>query len=307
MNVNKHSSHRKQFPRPSAWLSAWLLAFLIQLPTFAQDTPPKSDSAASAGQAVTDSFAHSLRVLSYNIHHAEGVDARLDLERIARTIQSAKPDIVALQEVDFQVKRSGRVDQPAELARLTEMKSVFGSNIELQGGKYGNALLARGDIIRSENRSLPNVDQGEQRGILDVHLKHQGQTLRILATHFDHRRDPQERLASIDMVNALVTGGTEVPTLLIGDLNAEFASEVLDRARKLWKVANTEPLPTIPVDHPRRQIDFILCYPPERWRVRDVQVLEEATASDHRPIIAALELKEPGRPVDRETGRPVDR
>ena len=39
-----------------------------------------------------------LRVLSYNIHHAEGVDRQLDVERIARVILSVKPDLVALME-----------------------------------------------------------------------------------------------------------------------------------------------------------------------------------------------------------------
>jgi endonuclease/exonuclease/phosphatase family metal-dependent hydrolase len=54
-----------------------------------------------------------LRVLSYNIHHAEGVDRKLDVERIAAVIQSVKPDLVALQEVDRNVKRTGGVDQPS--------------------------------------------------------------------------------------------------------------------------------------------------------------------------------------------------
>ena len=75
-----------------------------------------------------------LRVLSYNIHHAEGVDRKLDVDRIAGVILSIKPDLVALQEVDQKVKRTGSVDQPAVLARLTEMNVVFGANIELQGG-----------------------------------------------------------------------------------------------------------------------------------------------------------------------------
>src|SRR5687767_4786600 len=82
-----------------------------------------------------------LRVLSYNIHHAEGVDRKLDVERIGQVILSVKPDLVALQEVDQKVKRSQGIDQPIELARLTKLQVVFGANIELQGGHYGNALL----------------------------------------------------------------------------------------------------------------------------------------------------------------------
>lgn len=36
-----------------------------------------------------------LQVLSYNIHHAEGGDRQLDLERIARVIRCVEPDLVA--------------------------------------------------------------------------------------------------------------------------------------------------------------------------------------------------------------------
>lgn len=42
----------------------------------------------------------SLKILSYNLHHGEGVDARLDLKRIAGIINSVQPDYAGLQEVD---------------------------------------------------------------------------------------------------------------------------------------------------------------------------------------------------------------
>lgn len=254
----------------------------------ANGTPDQKNQSAG-------SFPHRLRVLSYNIHHAEGTDGRLDLPRIARIIQSVQPDLVALQEVDSKVERSKSVDQPQELARLTGMKVVFGANIPLQGGHYGNAVLSRSETVRSENRLLPNIDQGEQRGVLDATVQHDGQMLRILATHFDHRRDSKERLESIEMINKLVSEPAakkrSLPTLLVGDLNAEFSSEVLDRARSLWKVANAERLPTIPVTKPERQIDFILSYPADSWQVHQVKVLDEQVASDHRPIMAELSFR----------------
>ncbi len=90
---------------------------------------------ASYGQQPSESRPSSdkLRVLSYNIHHGEGVDGKLDLERIAKVILSVEPDIVSLQEVDRNVPRSKGVDQPAELAKLTKMNAIFEKNIDLQG------------------------------------------------------------------------------------------------------------------------------------------------------------------------------
>ena len=62
-----------------------------------------------------------VRVLTYNIHHGEGLDGRIDLPRQAAIMTSAAPDLVALQEVDRGTARAGGVDQLAELARLTGM------------------------------------------------------------------------------------------------------------------------------------------------------------------------------------------
>src|SRR6478609_2091418 len=77
-----------------------------------------------------------LRVLTYNLHHGEGTDGKLDLKRIAEVIKATQPDVVALQEVDRNVKRTNQVDQPAEYAKLTAMNAGFARAIDLQGGEY---------------------------------------------------------------------------------------------------------------------------------------------------------------------------
>ncbi|MCG6158237.1 endonuclease/exonuclease/phosphatase family protein [Rubinisphaera margarita] len=232
-----------------------------------------------------------LRVLSYNIHHAEGVDRKLDLERIAEVIRSVKPDLVALQEVDQNVDRTEGIDQPAELARLTDLNVVFGANIELQGGHYGNAVLSRLPIVDYENHKLPNVDAGEQRGIIEAEIRLSDGlgSLRFFATHLDYRADERERLASAEKINDLASQA-EGPAILAGDLNATPDSETLAIFKQAWTSANSDPLATVPVDRPRRQIDYVLFQPQERWRVVNVEVLPEAIASDHRAIFAVLEL-----------------
>ncbi|WP_237607469.1 endonuclease/exonuclease/phosphatase family protein [Roseimaritima sediminicola] len=233
-----------------------------------------------------------LRVLSYNIHHGEGVDGKLDLQRIAAVIRSVEPDIVALQEVDQNVQRSESVDQPAELARQTEMHVAFGANIPLQGGHYGNAILSRLPIERADNHLLPNHNRGEQRGVLVARLKARegGPTITLFATHFDHRRDDTGRLASVQAINRHLGHSGDAPALLAGDLNDVIGSPTLDRLAAVWTRSNDQPLPTIPVAQPQRQIDFVLYHPADRWKVVEVRVLDEAVASDHRPILAVLEL-----------------
>lgn|GEM_PF-676951 len=233
----------------------------------------------------------TLRILSYNIHHAEGIDGKLDIARIADVIKSCQPDIVAIQEVDEEVERTESVDQPNELARLTGMQAVFGANIKLQSGHYGNVILSKFPITRSHNHLLPCLDNGEQRGVLEADIALPNATsLRFLATHFDFRPNDAERQASVAAIHTLIQDSDERPALLAGDLNDTIGSTTLDLLLKDWSRTSEEVQPTIPVSNPAQQIDFILFRPAACWRVVESRVLDESIASDHRPIFAVLEL-----------------
>ena len=234
----------------------------------------------------------TLRVLSYNIHHGEGIDGKLDLPRIASVITSAQPDIVALQEVDNGAMRTGSVDQPAELARLTKFSVVFGDNIKLQGGSYGNAVLSRYPVKRSENHPLPPFDKGERRGLLEVEFAlPSGEPVILFATHLDHQRPAKERNAAAQLINKRASTLGDQPAILAGDLNDRPTSDTLKMLEAGgWKRTNEKPMGTVPVKSPVRQIDFILTRPNHDWRVVETKVLEEEIASDHRPILSVLEL-----------------
>ena len=96
-----------------------------------------------------------LRVLTYNIHHGEGLDKRLDLERIARIIRSTEPDLVAVQEVDYKTKRTNNLDTPAELAKLTGLHAYFAKAMDYQGGQYGQLILSRHPLTDTKTHLLP--------------------------------------------------------------------------------------------------------------------------------------------------------
>lgn len=235
---------------------------------------------------------NQIRILSYNIHHGEGTDGKLDLERLARVIQSVKPDVVSLQEVDRGVKRTNGVDEPAELGRLTGMRPIFERNIVFQGGDYGNAILSRLPVTSHKNIKLPSHYVGEQRGALVVELTApDGRTpFRFIATHLDYRPDDGERRDSVKRLEELAGEAPDRPTLLVGDLNSLPDSPVLALFEANWKRSNPTPLPTFPSDKPTRQIDYVLYRPGTRWKVVENRVLEEPVASDHRPLLVVLEL-----------------
>ncbi len=232
-----------------------------------------------------------LRILSYNIHHAEGVDGKLDVPRIAQVILSVEPDLVALQEVDKNTTRTGKVNQDIELAHLTKMNSVFGSNITFQGGQYGNAILSKFPIIKNKNFLLPNVDSGEQRGLLrsQIQISNKENVL-FFSTHLDHRRSDTERLASAEVINQIISLDNKSPAILAGDFNDVPESPTLKELGKLWLRTNKKILKTIPASKPSRQIDYIFVQPKERWKIIESQVLDEDIASDHRAIFSIIEL-----------------
>src|SRR5436190_5201783 len=80
----------------------------------------------SIAASVPLAAAPTLRVLTYNIHHGEGTDGRVDLSRLAEVVSAVDPDLVALQEVDEGTERVNGVNELAELARLTHMHPAFG-------------------------------------------------------------------------------------------------------------------------------------------------------------------------------------
>ena len=83
----------------------------------------------------------------------------------------------------------------------------------------------------------------------------------------------------------------ETVGLLAGDLNSQLSGQVLPIFLRSWTNSNgLKPLPTVPVKEPKRQIDFVLYRPQQRWRLKSVKVLEEQVASDHRAILSVLEL-----------------
>ncbi len=112
-----------------------------------------------------------LRVLCYNIHHGRGTDEKVDIERLAKVIESAAPDLVSLQEVDSGVNRSHQINEPEKLGALCKLQPVFGNNIRYDGGDYGNAILSRFPVLRQENHKLQSYYPGEQRGLLEVELQ----------------------------------------------------------------------------------------------------------------------------------------
>jgi endonuclease/exonuclease/phosphatase family metal-dependent hydrolase len=231
-----------------------------------------------------------LRVLTYNIHHGEGTDKKLDLPRIAKIITDSKADLVALQEVDNKTRRTNNVDQTAEFAKLTGLQGVFGKAMDYGGGEYGEAILSRFPIIEHKTHALPFTQGREPRAALAITVQPPNlPAITFVGTHLDHFKDETDRLAQTKELNRLFVIKDAPVTLLTGDFNARPESRAMQIILEHWNdTAADNPQPTIPSDKPRSRIDWILTLKGQGWRVISSQVLDEKVASDHRPVLVEL-------------------
>lgn len=234
------------------------------------------------------SIAHPpLRILTWNIHHGEGLDGRVDLDRIARLIAATEPDLVALQEVDRGVARTQRRDLPAELAALTGLTAVFEQNIPFQGGEYGNATLTRWPILSSTNHHYRMLHPGEQRGLLEVIVDIHGHPLAFWNTHIDHRPDDRERWSNVEEVRDRVAA-SPIPVIVAGDFNDLPGSRVHLALNQflldVWDEAGHGPGATFPHTRTPRRIDYI--WLDRRFPLYPVSArVLESDASDHLPLL----------------------
>ncbi len=245
--------------------------------------------AASASKG--DSSVRTLRVLSYNIHHGRGMDDKVDLQRIAKVIRDARPDLVALQEVDRGTTRTAKADQTAELARLTGLHGSFGKAIDYAGGDYGQAILSRFPIGETKIHWLPGEPDRERRIAFEAVTEVDGRKIRFVTTHLHHANDTF-RQRQAEKINEIY-GEDATLTILAGDLNAYPESEPLKILKKFWTVANDAPgLVSFPAEKPNRLIDYVILKPAKGIEMTERRVIDEPMASDHRPVIVELKFSE---------------
>lgn len=237
--------------------------------------------------------------MTYNIHHGEGVDGNLDLDRIAKVIKEVDADLVALQEVDKGVARTDRRDLPGELAELTGLHAIFANNFNFQGGEYGNAILTRLPIVRWTNTHLTMIRPGEQRGLLQAVLKLPGKGLSrevvLMNTHIDYRRDDAERLSNVAQFKEIVPGYGDLPIILCGDFNDTPGSRVhramSERFQDTWVRAAAGNGFTYSSTEPRSRIDYVWIDSSSRRFLKPVKGrVVQTRASDHLPLVVEFEL-----------------
>ncbi len=221
----------------------------------------------------------TLRVLTYNIHHGEGTDERFDYDRLVGVIKKLRPDIVALQEVDWGTERASGADQAKILAELCRMHYAFGQAMPHQGGQYGEAILSRFPIEKTVVHPLPYQIDLEPRAAIEVVIRPAGiGPISFVGTHLCHKSN-ELRIQQTRRLTQLFPSKEGIPVVLAGDFNARPGSEPMNVLLSTgW----------IDVVSPRSVIDYVLVRACDPWKVKEVIIADEPVASDHNPVLAVL-------------------
>lgn len=231
----------------------------------------------------------TLKVMSYNLRFGE----LATLEELATFIKSENPDVVALQEVDVKTNRPAAKHQNGkdfitELGYLTGMFSLYGKTIPYTGGYYGIGILTKYPYISAE-RILLNSPEGtkEQRAILISEIELPDNSIITFAcTHLDHSTTTV-RQAQVEHLNEVLQERNN-PIIVCGDFNGHPNADEIKRGMQKWLNVGNE-TSTFPAKNPRSTIDYIFCYPENRWNVLDFWV-PQVQLSDHLPIVSTLTL-----------------
>lgn len=232
--------------------------------------------------------AQTVRVLTYNIHHANPPSKPnfIDLEAIAKVINDSKADVVGIQEVDIHVSRSEMVNQAEKLAELTGMEYFFSKGIDLEKGYYGILILSKHKIVGKRRYDLPMPVKSENRSlaIVDVQLPG-GKTISLANTHLDLKEE--NRIAQAEFINELGELYSK-PLIFVGDLNAKPDSKPIQILEKYF-IRNTKTnKPTSPNVNPRNEIDYIMVLKGQKFDWKSYSVIQEDYASDHLPLMAEI-------------------
>jgi endonuclease/exonuclease/phosphatase family metal-dependent hydrolase len=227
---------------------------------------------------------NTIRLMSYNIRNAVGMDNKVDYRRVANVITEIAPDVIALQELDSVTNRSHKTDVLLRLAELTKMHPVYGASIPFDGGKYGVGVLSKTKPLSWHRIALPGRE--EARSLLLVEFA----DYVFCSTHFSLNED--DRLASVSLIDQAAKTYHK-PVFLAGDINATPDSPVLKAFRKNWKLLSDTAQLTFPSDKPDCTIDYLFGYNPGgfSYSVKQARVLNGKNASDHLPLFADVSPK----------------
>lgn len=251
--------------------------------------------AAPAGSEGKEAKEFALNIMSYNIRHANPPSEKdsIDIDAIVKTIEAEKPDLVALQEVDVNTRRSGSGNQAKIIADKLGFYYFFGKALNFDGGEYGVAILSKNALSQEKIHRLPSEpgENAEDRVLVTAKIELSDDVAVLFgSTHLDYKKDSKSRLLQLEEIVKISEAG-DLPVILAGDFNAEPDSRTINLLDRFFTRTCGSCEPTFPAHEPEKAIDFIAFRSPEdNIRIEKHQVISKPYASDHLPVLAVLHI-----------------
>lgn len=227
-----------------------------------------------------------MRVASYNVRKCVGLDRRTMPERVLDVISEVGADVVAIQEVDARLGQRETAIPRDFIEKYTDMEPVDLAQYEGSLGWHGNAILVRkgATITATDQMHLPAL---ESRGAALVEIEHNGQPMRIVATHLGLLR--RNRRQQVRAIVDHLAGRDAMPTVIMGDFNEWSRTKGLEALDENFDIH--VPGRSFHAARPMAALDRIAIN--TGLELRDAGVHQRGhalKASDHLPVWADLSL-----------------
>lgn len=219
-----------------------------------------------------------LRIVSWNIRKAVGLDWRRDPERILRVLSLMDPDIVLLQEADKRLAPRPPA-LPLSMVRQNGWIALNADPDTPSIGHHGNAILFRDTfgVHQFKALDLPGL---EPRGAVLARISGEGQEFSVGAAHLGLRR--RDRILQMEHLLA-AAGQCGGPFVLGGDFNEWRSGKNLAHGSAGW--SEIAPGPSFHASAPRFRLDrFVIRSGVTAIDHGVVSSGQTAKASDHLPI-----------------------
>src|SRR4051812_10766522 len=173
---------------------------------------------------MSESLGEHLRIATYNVHGCRGMDRLQSEQRIAEVIAALEVDVIGLQELDFNRRRSACVDQAALIADQLGWHRYFHPALRLRDEQYGDAVLSRYPMRLRQARELPSVTTrlcSETRAAIWMEVETPTGKVQVINTHLGLGK--RERLMQAQLLAGpewLGRADPNDPLVLLGDFNS---------------------------------------------------------------------------------------
>ncbi len=280
--------------------------------------------------SISNDSIHS--IITYNIGYLSGMSNNLPVEKprslfdqnlnkVIYELKKTDADILALQEIDYDSKRSYHIDQQKELGKLGY--TYAGRNINwdkkyvpfpyypfsVHFGKIlsGQSILSKYPILELERIELKRnasnpfyydsfyIDRLAQVAKIRINNK----TLILINVHLEAYHKETRKLQMQQVKNLYNKYSKKFPTILLGDFNSDihFDDAGINIIMKIPETGCAAFDPsvrknTFSSESPSERLDYIF-YNKNYIKELDAQILKQfETASDHLPLLLKFKFKD---------------